>query len=158
MTSVWLSKGHGSSLLLHLGMPPMASLISLSHHPKALPYLPASSSPLTLHKPFTPKSFNPCNISLRIVPTSRSRLLRSSTVCRSSLEEEQQQQQNTASKSGVDEEEKLGGNEENGGDWTTSILLLGLWGVLMFYVFNLTPNQTPVSSSSSTLRSNNNGL
>lgn len=65
------------------------------------------------------------------------------------MEEEQQQQnrEDPSSKSGVDEEEKLGGNEENGGDWTTSILLLGLWGVLMFYVFNLTPNQTPVSST-----------
>lgn len=138
----------------------MASLISLSHHPKALPYLPASSSPLTLHKLFTPNSFKPCNLSLRIVPASRSRLLLSRTVCRSSVEEQQQQQnrEDPSSKSGVDEEEKLGGNEENGGDWTTSILLLGLWGVLMFYVFNLTPNQTPVSSTCSTLCGNSNGL
>lgn len=75
------------------------------------------------------------------------------------MEEEQQQQsrEDPSSKSGVDEEEKLGGNEENGGDWTTSILLLGLWGVLMFYVFNLTPNQTQVSSRCSTLCGNNNG-
>lgn len=40
-----------------------------------------------------------------------------------------------------------GGNGGNGGegrDWTTSFLLLGLWGALLYYVFNLTPNQTPV--------------
>lgn len=36
---------------------------------------------------------------------------------------------------------------ENGADeknWTTSILLFVLWGVLLYYVFNLSPNQTPV--------------
>ncbi|XP_050383005.1 uncharacterized protein LOC126799783 [Argentina anserina] len=32
------------------------------------------------------------------------------------------------------------GDEKN---WTTSILLFLLWGALMFYVFNLSPNQTP---------------
>jgi hypothetical protein len=37
-----------------------------------------------------------------------------------------------------------GGNGGEGGDWTTSILLLVLWGALMYYVFNLAPNQTPV--------------
>lgn len=37
-----------------------------------------------------------------------------------------------------------GGNGGQGRDWTTSILLLVLWGALMYYVFNLTPNQTPV--------------
>ncbi|KAG7989902.1 hypothetical protein I3843_03G260800 [Carya illinoinensis] len=36
-----------------------------------------------------------------------------------------------------------GGNDGEGRDWTTSILLLVLWGALMYYVFNLTPNQTP---------------
>lgn len=35
-----------------------------------------------------------------------------------------------------------GGGEER--DWTTSFLLFGLWVGLMYYVFNLTPNQTPV--------------
>lgn len=40
---------------------------------------------------------------------------------------------------------------ENGGDeknWTTSILLFLLWGALMFYVFTLSPNQTPVNVES----------
>lgn len=33
---------------------------------------------------------------------------------------------------------------QKGRDWTTSILLFVLWGGLMYYVFNLAPNQTPV--------------
>lgn len=35
-------------------------------------------------------------------------------------------------------------NGKEGRDWTTSILLFVLWGALMYYVFNLTPDQTPV--------------
>lgn len=38
------------------------------------------------------------------------------------------------------------GNEKGGGDsgdWTTSILLFLLWSTLMYYIFNLAPNQTP---------------
>lgn len=37
-----------------------------------------------------------------------------------------------------------GGNGGEGRDWTTSILLFVFWAGLMFYVFNLAPNQTPV--------------
>ncbi|XP_050207054.1 uncharacterized protein LOC126656513 [Mercurialis annua] len=33
--------------------------------------------------------------------------------------------------------------EKEGRDWTTSILLFVLWGALIYYVFNLAPNQTP---------------
>uniref|UniRef100_A0A5B7AG24 Cardiolipin synthase N-terminal domain-containing protein n=1 Tax=Davidia involucrata TaxID=16924 RepID=A0A5B7AG24_DAVIN len=43
-------------------------------------------------------------------------------------------------------ENELGGNGSPGGDegdWTTSILLFMLWAGLMYYVFNLTPDQTP---------------
>jgi len=32
-------------------------------------------------------------------------------------------------------------------DWTTSVLLFGLWAGLMYYVFQLAPNQTPVRDS-----------
>ncbi|XVF31923.1 hypothetical protein REPUB_Repub17cG0037000 [Reevesia pubescens] len=32
---------------------------------------------------------------------------------------------------------------KEGRDWTTSILLFVLWGALMYYVFNLTPDQNP---------------
>lgn len=50
-------------------------------------------------------------------------------------------------------ENALGGNGNgngNGGEgreWTTSILLFLLWGALMYYVFFLAPNQTPVNSN-----------
>ncbi|XP_042521148.1 uncharacterized protein LOC122094417 [Macadamia integrifolia] len=41
-------------------------------------------------------------------------------------------------------EDKLGdGNGGDTGDWTTSALLFGFWAGLMYYVFMLTPNQTP---------------
>lgn len=36
------------------------------------------------------------------------------------------------------------GDGGEGKDWTTSILLFCLWGALLYYVFNLAPNQTPV--------------
>ncbi|EXB34471.1 hypothetical protein L484_004861 [Morus notabilis] len=36
-----------------------------------------------------------------------------------------------------------GGNVGDWSDWTTSILLFVLWGALLYYVFNLAPNQTP---------------
>ncbi|TKY47862.1 hypothetical protein E2542_SST29923 [Spatholobus suberectus] len=39
-------------------------------------------------------------------------------------------------------ESEVGGNG-NGRDWTTSILLFLLWAALVYYVFFLTPNQTP---------------
>ena len=44
----------------------------------------------------------------------------------------------------VEGESGGGGNGGEGRDWTTSILLFVLWAGLMFYVFNLAPNQTPV--------------
>lgn len=45
------------------------------------------------------------------------------------------------------EENEIDNNNGNGGggeNWTTSVLLFLLWGGLMFYIFNLAPNQTPV--------------
>ena len=44
-------------------------------------------------------------------------------------------------------EESGGGGDGNGGEernWTGSILLFALWSALMYYVFFLSPNQTPV--------------
>lgn len=37
-----------------------------------------------------------------------------------------------------------GGGGEDGRDWTTSFLLFTFWAGLMYYVFFLAPNQTPV--------------
>ncbi|XP_020110050.1 uncharacterized protein LOC109725318 [Ananas comosus] len=36
-----------------------------------------------------------------------------------------------------------GGGSGNGSDWTTSLLLFGLWAGLMYYVFRMAPDQTP---------------
>lgn len=47
-------------------------------------------------------------------------------------------------------EEEVGSNGDDGNgsdeerDWTTSFLLFGLWAGLIFYIFFLAPNQTPV--------------
>ncbi|BBG99879.1 hypothetical protein Prudu_009718, partial [Prunus dulcis] len=42
-------------------------------------------------------------------------------------------------------ESELGKSENgaDGGSWTTSVLLFVLWGALLYYVFNLAPDQTP---------------
>lgn len=51
------------------------------------------------------------------------------------------------------ENERGGSGDGDGGgyggerrDWTTSILLFSFWAGLMFYVFNLAPNRTPVKT------------
>lgn len=57
-------------------------------------------------------------------------------ICHSSLNERN-----------LEKESEVGGGNGNGGqgrNWTTSILLFLLWAALMYYVFFLTPNQTPV--------------
>lgn len=59
-------------------------------------------------------------------------------ICQDSLNT--QNPQDPVSKS----EDELGNNNGSGGDWTTSFLLFLLWAGLMYYVFNLAPNQTPV--------------
>ncbi|XP_017697113.2 uncharacterized protein LOC103702387 isoform X2 [Phoenix dactylifera] len=41
--------------------------------------------------------------------------------------------------------ERSGDGGGSGNDWTTSVLLFGLWAGLMYYVFQLAPNQTPAS-------------
>nr|GFB49361.1 putative cardiolipin synthase [Tanacetum cinerariifolium] len=45
-------------------------------------------------------------------------------------------------KSDLEEKDKMKG-ENGGGGGTTSFLILVLWSGLMYYVFNLAPNQTP---------------
>jgi hypothetical protein len=32
-------------------------------------------------------------------------------------------------------------------DWTTSVLIFGIWAGFMYYIFQLAPNQTPVRDS-----------
>lgn len=65
-------------------------------------------------------------------------------ICRSSFDTGDQED-TVAEKEDESESEKGKGGE--GGDWTTSALLFVLWVGLLYYVFNLTPDQTPVSST-----------
>ncbi|XP_059662859.1 uncharacterized protein LOC132308699 [Cornus florida] len=65
-------------------------------------------------------------------------------ICQNSINN--QNSQDPVSNRGASLESELGDNGgpgEGGRDWTTSILIFLLWGGLMYYVFNLTPNQTP---------------
>ncbi|XVF21173.1 hypothetical protein REPUB_Repub12eG0067900 [Reevesia pubescens] len=58
-------------------------------------------------------------------------------ICRSTLNT-----QNSEEEAGQDKGSSVTiGKEER--DWTTSILLFVLWAALLYYVFNLAPNQTP---------------
>ncbi|KAK6238709.1 hypothetical protein QUC31_004178 [Theobroma cacao] len=58
-------------------------------------------------------------------------------ICRSTLNTQNSEEETSQDKgSSVD-------NGKEGRDWTTSILLFVLYGALMYYVFNLTPDQTP---------------
>ncbi|MCD9640778.1 hypothetical protein HAX54_026307 [Datura stramonium] len=72
-------------------------------------------------------------------------------VCHSSLN--LQNQEDPAMEKDVDaslQEKELGGGNNNGGngdqwDRTSSFVLFGLWSGLMYYVFFLAPNQTPLT-------------
>ncbi|KAK4369286.1 hypothetical protein RND71_013078 [Anisodus tanguticus] len=67
-------------------------------------------------------------------------------ICHSSLNFQNQEDSVTDK----DEEHELGGGSNNGGngdqwDRTTSFVLFGFWSGLMYYVFFLAPNQTPLT-------------
>lgn len=70
--------------------------------------------------------------------------------CYSSLNTDRNPQESVLGDGDYLEEEvgSGGGGDGNGSederDWTTSFLLFGLWAGLMFYIFFLAPNQTPV--------------
>ncbi|XXG55191.1 hypothetical protein AAC387_Pa03g2911 [Persea americana] len=83
--------------------------------------------------------FRPSN---PIAPSSRRVLLQ---ICHSSLETENPK--DPVQEEGLSVENTKVGNDGNGrglSDWRTSILLFALWGALIYYVFMLTPNQTPI--------------
>lgn len=61
-------------------------------------------------------------------------------ICRDSVEREDFE-------AGLGKKEKVlveRSGDGGGSDWTTSVLLFGLWAGLMYYVFQLAPDQTPV--------------
>ncbi|XP_059283541.1 uncharacterized protein LOC132037097 [Lycium ferocissimum] len=69
-------------------------------------------------------------------------------ICHSSLNFQNQEEPDM--KKDVDDslqEKELGGGNNNGDQWdrTTSFVLFGLWSGLMYYVFFLAPNQTPLT-------------
>lgn len=65
---------------------------------------------------------------------------------RTSLNAQSPQDPPLVSSEEEEENELLGKGEGEGErDWTTSFLLFSFWSALMYYVFFLAPNQTPVS-------------
>lgn len=60
-------------------------------------------------------------------------------IVRSSVETQDPQEPNVEKEVPL----KMKKNGDDGRDWTTSILLFLLWGGIMYYVFNIAPNQTP---------------
>ncbi|XP_021724442.1 uncharacterized protein LOC110691795 [Chenopodium quinoa] len=103
--------------------------------------------PVSLH----PKPFNPNTLLLtkppilvklnycKRIPINQYQKLKNTQICLSSKFKDPIVEDNDSSESDV------GGDEDggNGGDWTTSILLFLFYAGLMYYVFNLSPNQTP---------------
>ncbi|KAK7273457.1 hypothetical protein RIF29_14507 [Crotalaria pallida] len=80
--------------------------------------------------------FKPLNVKTKTTAVRKKGLLH---ICHSSLN----QQQNVEKGNGVGESGNGNGNGGQGRDWTTSILLFLLWAGLLYYVFFLSPNQTP---------------
>lgn len=65
-------------------------------------------------------------------------------ICKSTLKSQNPEDPVLSNEDGLESELGKSGNVSEGRNWTTSILLFVLWGALMYYVFNLAPNQTPV--------------
>lgn len=65
-------------------------------------------------------------------------------ICKSTLNNQNPKDPVLSNEDGLESEVGKSESVSEGRDWTTSILLFVLWGVLMYYVFNLAPNQTPV--------------
>ncbi|XWS31100.1 hypothetical protein CRYUN_Cryun23aG0048600 [Craigia yunnanensis] len=60
-------------------------------------------------------------------------------ICQSNLKTQNSEEETDQGKGS-----SINNGKEEGRDWTTSILLFVLWSALMYYVFNLTPDQTPL--------------
>lgn len=65
-------------------------------------------------------------------------------ICKSTSNSQNPEDPVLSDEDGLESEVGKSASVSEGRDWTTSILLFVLWGVLMYYVFNLAPNQTPV--------------
>ncbi|CAL9105448.1 unnamed protein product [Musa acuminata var. zebrina] len=99
-----------------------------------IPVLGARSRLLLLHRTLIPRrilGINPVTL-----PLGKRGILQ---ICRDSVEREDFE-------AGLGEKEKVlveRSGDGGGSDWTTSVLLFGLWAGLMYYVFQLAPDQTP---------------
>lgn len=120
-----------------------SSFLSLVNRQNPKPQsLPASQIPvlgarsrLLLHRTLIPRrilGINPVTL-----PLGKRGILQ---ICRDSVEREDFE-------AGLGKKEKVlveRSGDGGGSDWTTSVLLFGLWAGLMYYVFQLAPDQTPV--------------
>ncbi|XP_077237627.1 uncharacterized protein LOC143879241 [Tasmannia lanceolata] len=130
-----------NSNLISCNFPSLPSPPKTLNPTTSIPSLPRTLIPkipfLTPTKTLNPKTpFKPCSLPSAFPTSSRRSLL---YVCQSSLNE--QNSEDPVSKEGANVENKVGNG--NGGDWTTSILLFAFWAAILYYVFMLTPNQTP---------------
>ncbi|KAH6780994.1 transmembrane protein [Perilla frutescens var. hirtella] len=123
-------------------LPPQKPYYSL---PKSSFSPPKSPIPFLIDSDDTSKL---AKISPLIIKQAKLRLLQR----RSSFDAQSSQDPSLVSSS--DENEPLDDGETGGGgggeeerDWTTSFLLFAFWAGLMYYVFFLAPNQTPVTDS-----------
>ncbi|KAI3809685.1 hypothetical protein L1987_19283 [Smallanthus sonchifolius] len=64
-------------------------------------------------------------------------------ICQNSLDTQESQNPNLEQENFTKIDGEMGGGGDGGGGRTTSFLIFLLWGGLMYYVFNLAPNQTP---------------
>ncbi|KAK0588755.1 hypothetical protein LWI29_005026 [Acer saccharum] len=72
--------------------------------------------------------------------------------CHSTLDKNQNLEEEKEEEPGLDGKgssvlESGDGVQEGKRNWTTSILFFVLWGVLIYHVFNLTPDQTPLEDN-----------
>lgn len=71
--------------------------------------------------------------------------------CHSNLNSQDSEEDTVLDEGSLATQREGSGNKEER-NWTSSLLLFLLWGALMYYVFNLTPDQTPVKTQSEVLK------
>ncbi|XAR55242.1 hypothetical protein NMG60_11035263 [Bertholletia excelsa] len=113
---------------------------------KSLDFIIPAQTPITktpfLRTSFSSRFLRPCT---GVTPIFTFYKKSPSQKCRSSTETRNSHDP-VLEKASVLESDLDGNGSSPGGesrDWTTSILLFLLWAGLIYYVFNLTPNQTP---------------
>ncbi|KAK9285022.1 hypothetical protein L1049_024204 [Liquidambar formosana] len=99
------------------------------------------SPPKTQNPNRTISFLRPCKCATPIFLSRKKKgLLR---ICQSSLNSQNSEDPVSEKRNSGGSEVAGNGGDGDGGDWITSVLLFVLWGSLIYYVFNLAPNQTP---------------